>query len=306
MDLRRFCETSPQNSHFPTGVVYIDGVGDFSQASIPLNVNLESDFPPFDVISGYLVVLVPFSRCKSAYDLECKVGRFCGSQSSSKSERPSKRQRQSHFRETAIDTKRPAVCSLLQIRWLRLIVDEGHELGGSNAPLELTTFIHEIAAERRWVLSGTPTTGDRDSPSYTTNALEQLQRLLCFLRHPIYGTIPKSQLASSEASGDDLALARWGTEIQQPFASNRDISARNKLLRLLKEIMVMHRKEDIDLPLPIFTSGEVEVGVPEAVEQQILQYRDNPMAAKSSLESYLSSDTYQSLVDEAQGKHLLA
>ena len=56
---------------------------------------------------------------------------------------------------------------LLQLRWLRLVVDEGHELVGGDGDLEQATssFIAELFAERRWVVSGTPTTGDVDDPA---------------------------------------------------------------------------------------------------------------------------------------------
>ena len=41
-------------------------------------------------------------------------------------------------------------------------------------------------------MSGTPTTGDEDSQDFTSKGLDQLQRLLLFLRHERYGTLPES------------------------------------------------------------------------------------------------------------------
>ena len=85
---------------------------------------------------------------------------------------------------------------------LRLVVDEGHELAGgpegekksktrpaqrSDMGPEASAFVAEIFAERRWVVSGTPTTGDIDDPAATTKHLDQLQKLMKWLRHPDYG-----------------------------------------------------------------------------------------------------------------------
>ena len=71
----------------------------------------------------------------------------------------------------------------MKVRWLRLLCDEGHELGGEDEERQSgNSFVSEIPAERRWVMSGTPTIGDDDG-----SGLKQLRRLLGFLRHPEYG-----------------------------------------------------------------------------------------------------------------------
>ena len=301
LDLARFCDHPTTGRRTASGVIYIDGVGDMSTASIPLNIDLEAPMPELDRWAHYLVVLVPFSRCEREFKRESDLGRFA--RASKSKTRPAKRQRRSaRTAPTTVETptsSKQAYSSILKIRWLRLIVDEGHELGGSDASVGLTNFIHEIAAERRWVLSGTPTTGNRDRVSYTADALDQLQRLLCFLRHPTYGAVPKSEASDQEASSEELALQQWGVEIKQPFL-DRDDAARCKLLETLKEVMVMHRKEDIKLPLPIFISGEVEVNIPAAIQKQVLR-APNPMSAKISLNRYIHTSDFQSLVDQAQG-----
>ena len=49
--------------------------------------------------------------------------------------------------------------SLMRLRWLRLVVDEGHELGANEAAGwsdKANRFIATLPAERRWVMSGAP------------------------------------------------------------------------------------------------------------------------------------------------------
>ena len=314
LQLTRFVSSYESTNTIPRGVVYLDGIGDIADATVPLTgrVRLDHEMPKAPALTGYLIVVTTFHRCQREYRLERRAMRLKlqnTSHSSGSSNNSRKRPRRGL--STSFDAVGPSALSpvsqLLQLRWLRLIVDEGHELGGYRANTRpLTAFLHEIAAERRWVLSGTPTTGDQDSSDYTESCLDQLQRLLCFLRHPTYGSVPNRQDASSRDTNleqlQETALQEWDRSIKQPFLERCPLG-REKLVQVLKDIMVLHQKEHIRLPRPVFKQGEVSVKIPE--NEQLKIASSSPSQAQRMLDKYLHSDEYQSMVDEAQGKYIV-
>ena len=321
------------------GVVYIDGVGDLSEARFPLN-HQGGQLPSAYHLMSHMIVVVPFSRIQDQF-------------------RTRKRRRYGDDDDDVIELNSFKNSPLLQLRWFRLVCDEGHELGACRVGKEVTDFINLIASERRWVLSGTPTTGDEDSLEYTALGLLQLQRLLLFLRHPKYGIVPTptnlsgnaprvGRSASSQRDADrdakqqkkDTAKLAWNTTVRTPFLQRKE-AAREELYRIMDQCMVMHKKEDINLPKPIFKQGEVSVPVPLDVQSGIveavcsdkrtvddyldvlyqlgveverrgmdLDYKLQEALNGGStlfdvlLSEYMHTDEYQMMVDEAQASYI--
>ena len=299
--------TSGEGSH---GVVYIDGVGDLSTARFPLNHQQTPVPSAFDLMS-YIIAVVPFARIKQQYNNARK-------------------------RRKAGDSNTVSSSSLLQLRWFRIVVDEGHELGENPAGSDITKFINEMGAERRWVMSGTPTTGDEDSQDFTAKGLDQLQRLLLFLRHPCYGSLPASmQDDINDQSGrsknnKQQAKSAWDINIKRPFLRKQD-EGRKELYQVLDEVMVMHKKEDLSLPRPVFKQSQVSVCVPPDVQSSIIDIvQSNDISHRNTLlnkigldrleslafdskstlynnliSEYLQSDKFQMIVDEAQSQFVI-
>jgi len=285
--------TTPTNSKqmLIPGVVYLDGIGDISDVQSLQNISCSTQgscsLPlPYE-LSKYLIVITTFSRCKAEYAREEAAGRVNRKRS----------------RRQAVESDSRSNSSLLQLRWLRMVVDEGHELGTHEAGTATTRLIHEIAAERRWVLSGTPTTGDEDAVNFTKSALEQLQRLLLFLRHPIYGGAVTIEKQTENDEKEDIAKTAWVEDVKGPFLK-RKMEGRTNLIRVLRKIMVMHRKENIQLPKPVFRQVEEYATIHKDVEDK-LRALTTPLRKRSFLNNHLHSLEFQSRVDETQANYIM-
>ncbi|KAL3136547.1 hypothetical protein ABBQ38_005794 [Trebouxia sp. C0009 RCD-2024] len=111
---------------------------------------------------------------------------------------------------------------LKQVHWLRVILDEGHMLGASLAMTNKLQMACALRAERRWVMSGTPT------PSTPTSHVAHLHPLLAFLQQQPYGSHRKT----------------WEDAVQKPFEA-RQRAGRVRLMALLGRIMIRAAKSDL-------------------------------------------------------------
>lgn len=117
-------------------------------------------------------------------------------------------------------------CSLLKIHWTRLIVDEGHAMGRgkqNNAIL----FASWISAQRRWVMTGTPT-----PQTVAHSGLVNMNALLHFLQHDFFG---------SRLSGDQI----WRNAIVRSW-NDGNVASFFRLQALLSALMMRHTKLDIE------------------------------------------------------------
>lgn len=103
---------------------------------------------------------------------------------------------------------------LLRVHFLRVIVDEGHSLGGANVSV-FSHACHRLRAERRWVMTGTPT------PTTNRSDVDHLHSLLRFIREKGYGLDKKA----------------WNVGIREPYARFQNESL-TRLSDLLKHVMI--------------------------------------------------------------------
>ncbi|XP_059649264.1 F-box protein At3g54460 isoform X2 [Cornus florida] len=111
---------------------------------------------------------------------------------------------------------------LMQVHWLRVVLDEGHTLGSS---LNLTNKLQmaiSLTASSRWLLTGTPT------PNTPNSHLSHLQPMLKFLHEEAYGQNQKS----------------WEAGILRPFEAEME-EGRSRLLQVLHRCMISARKIDL-------------------------------------------------------------
>lgn len=111
---------------------------------------------------------------------------------------------------------------LMQVHWLRIILDEGHTLGSSLSLTNKLQMAVSLCATNRWLLTGTPT------PNTPSSQLSHLQPLLKFLDDEAYGQNQKA----------------WEAGILRPFEAEME-EGRSRLLQLLHRCMISARKKDL-------------------------------------------------------------
>ncbi|KAI3445132.1 hypothetical protein Pfo_001797 [Paulownia fortunei] len=111
---------------------------------------------------------------------------------------------------------------LMQVHWLRIMLDEGHTLGSSLNLTNKLQMLVSLTATSRWLLTGTPT------PNTPNSQLSYLQPMLKFLKEETYGQHQKS----------------WEAGILRPFEAEME-EGRSRLLQLLNRCMISARKIDL-------------------------------------------------------------
>ncbi|URD79798.1 CW-type Zinc Finger [Musa troglodytarum] len=111
---------------------------------------------------------------------------------------------------------------LMQVHWLRIMLDEGHTLGSSLSLTNKLQMAVSLTAASRWILTGTPT------PNTPNSQVAHLQPMLKFLH--------------DEACGQNQES--WEAGILRPFEAQME-EGRLCLFHLLKWIMISARKIDL-------------------------------------------------------------
>lgn len=115
--------------------------------------------------------------------------------------------------------------SFLRVRFLRVVMDEGHKLGSTSKQVSNFARVSEmLRAERRWILTGTPAARAFDGD------LSTLVPLLKFIREGAFG-----------AKGEEDA---WKIAVQKPYYSKHP-DALAVLGELLNRVMIRSLKKNV-------------------------------------------------------------
>ncbi|KAJ5349607.1 hypothetical protein N7541_007334 [Penicillium brevicompactum] len=160
---------------------------------------------------------------------------------------------------------------LLSLHWLRVIVDEGHNVAGQKT--RLTDMLKRLHFERRWVISGTPSPGlygvevslasqeadtsGTESPGEATqailnkrkrtgNAADNELKALDHLREMVIHFLDLRPWSSS-SPGDS---ANW-TNYMKPIGADGKRRKAPSLRPTLQSLVVRHRKDVVDQEKPL-------------------------------------------------------
>ncbi|KAE8348472.1 P-loop containing nucleoside triphosphate hydrolase protein [Aspergillus coremiiformis] len=167
----------------------------------------------------------------------------------------------------------PKASPLTKLHWLRMIVDEGHNVAGHGHRTNMVHILDQLHVERRWVVSGTPSSGlygvevslasqetystddtdmtdataavlhGREKTNLVNNELKDLDRL----RHIVIEFLDLKPWSNSRA--DDPA--NW-TKYMKPVGDDGKRRKAQSLRATLQSLVVRHRMEVIhrEVPLP--------------------------------------------------------
>jgi SNF2 family DNA or RNA helicase len=157
--------------------------------------------------------------------------------------------------------------SLTDIRWLRVICDEGHGFAGSASRTNAMAMLDKLYVERRWVVSGTPantmlgvevglaaneTNENTDVDMQETlqsrkksDTVDQESKDIERLRHIVISFLKVQPWANK-----DVDTANWRRYLA-PREANGQLRKAASLRVLLHSLIVRHRIEDIEVDLKL-------------------------------------------------------
>lgn len=168
---------------------------------------------------------------------------------------------------------KPEDSPLTKVHWLRIIVDEGHNVAGHGQRTNMVHLLDQLHVERRWIVSGTPSSGlygvevslasretyssESDLSNATSTALRGRRKTgsaidnelkdLDKLRHIVVEFLELKPWSNSRA--DDPA--NW-TKYMKPVGEDGKRRKAPSLRATLQSLVVRHRMDTIhgEIPLP--------------------------------------------------------
>ncbi|KAE8400497.1 P-loop containing nucleoside triphosphate hydrolase protein [Aspergillus pseudonomiae] len=167
----------------------------------------------------------------------------------------------------------PDSSPLTKLHWLRIIVDEGHNVAGHGHRTNMVHILDQLHVERRWIVSGTPSSGlygvevslasheanvasDSDLTEATaavlhgkekTTVIDSELKDLDEIRRIVVGFLDLKPWSNSQANDP----ANW-TKYMKPVGEDGKRRKAQSLRATLQSLVVRHRMEVIysEVPLP--------------------------------------------------------
>ena len=177
---------------------------------------------------------------------------------------------------------KPEDSPLTKVHWLRIIVDEGHNVAGHGQRTNIVHLLDQLQVERRWIVSGTPSSGlygvevslasretynsESDLSNATNTALRGRKKTgsaldnelkdLDKLRHIVAEFLDLKPWSNSRA--DDPA--NW-TKYMKPVGEDGKRRKAPSLRATLQSLVVRHRMDTIhgETPLPPLSNKVVRL-----------------------------------------------
>jgi SNF2 family DNA or RNA helicase len=196
-------------------------VNNTKSAFVFLDKSTVRPLPPPSFLAMFDIVITTTQR----FTNEWKSGSF--------QDELKRKERESDLSSFDYEIDEEQACPLLKVRWLRMIVDEGHSMGRGKTSSAIL-FASWIYAERRWAMTGTPT-----RQTVGDSGISNVSFLMRYLQHDFF---------SSRRDGDKV----WKNLIAKGWKEGF-LASFFRLRSLLAFLVVRHTKLDIEeLPLPHF------------------------------------------------------